>query len=77
LPELSRVSIGKEEPMDAIELVTIACPHCGEFQVIQVERLSVPQNYVEDCQVCCRSMRVCVDFGERSGLPEVRVAAEP
>jgi len=33
---------------------TIGCPYCGETISILVD-LSVPQQeYIEDCQVCCR-----------------------
>jgi len=33
---------------------TVTCPYCGERIDILLD-LSVPyQNYIEDCQVCCR-----------------------
>ena len=34
------------------------CPHCGEIIELILD-LSVPaQSYIEDCPVCCKSMRV-------------------
>ena len=34
------------------------CPHCGE-QISMVLDISVrSQTYVEDCEVCCRPIRV-------------------
>lgn len=42
---------------------TIGCPYCGETISILVD-LSVPQQeYIEDCQVCCRPIvfNVAVD----------------
>ncbi len=37
------------------------CPYCGEPIQLIVEPLDEPQNYVEDCQVCCRPMVVDVN----------------
>ena len=42
---------------------TVQCPYCGESIGVLVDH-SVPlQNYIEDCQVCCRpiNFRVAVD----------------
>ena len=33
---------------------SISCPYCGEAIVILVDDSLPEQNYVEDCQVCCR-----------------------
>jgi transposase-like protein len=42
---------------------TVACPHCGEESVIFVDPGSgASQEYVEDCQVCCRPWSVHVSF---------------
>lgn len=42
---------------------TIFCPHCGEENEIAVDPGSgASQEYVEDCQVCCRPWRVQVSF---------------
>ncbi|MFI8621130.1 MULTISPECIES: CPXCG motif-containing cysteine-rich protein [unclassified Marinomonas] len=32
----------------------IACPYCGEIISVSVELLDEPQEYIEDCQVCCQ-----------------------
>ena len=38
--------------------VEVGCPYCGETITLVVD-LSVPeQNYIEDCFVCCRPIRV-------------------
>lgn len=43
---------------------TVTCPHCGEENVIFVDPGSgTSQQYVEDCQVCCRPWSVHVSFG--------------
>ncbi len=54
--------------------LTVWCPYCGE----PVELLVDPgggahQEYVEDCEVCCRPWRVEVRFG-RDGTPEAEVS---
>lgn len=39
------------------------CPYCGEENVIAVDPGSgAMQQYVEDCQVCCRPWQVTVRF---------------
>ncbi|WP_075185384.1 CPXCG motif-containing cysteine-rich protein [Teredinibacter haidensis] len=32
----------------------VYCPYCGEKISVAVEVLDESQEYVEDCQVCCR-----------------------
>jgi hypothetical protein len=40
--------------MELIQEQTISCPYCGEDIQILLD-CSVPeQEYIEDCQVCCR-----------------------
>jgi hypothetical protein len=47
----------------------VRCPYCGEWIEIEIdEGGGAHQQYIEDCQVCCRPMVVTVD-GDR-----VRVA---
>ena len=31
----------------------IHCPYCGEPIVVLIEYIGEPQEYIEDCQVCC------------------------
>jgi hypothetical protein len=39
---------------------TISCPYCGEHIDILVDGSMPEQQYVEDCQVCCRPIVLCV-----------------
>lgn len=39
----------------------ISCPFCGESITILVDTSAGSQNYIEDCQVCCRPMQVSVE----------------
>jgi hypothetical protein len=56
-----------EVPLDdgtAESEVLIVCPHCGETNELNLDPGSGPeQQYVEDCQVCCRPWRVTVRYG--------------
>lgn len=53
----------------------ITCPHCGESIEIALDAGSgASQEYVEDCEVCCRPWRVVVHYGS-DGHADVRVSA--
>jgi len=53
----------------------VACPHCGEPNTIALDPGGGSlQEYVEDCQVCCRPWRVVVRY-DRDGT--AAVSAEP
>lgn len=32
----------------------IHCPYCGEYQTVLIDPTEPEQEYIEDCQVCCR-----------------------
>lgn len=43
----------------------VACPYCGETVVIGLDPGGgQTQEYVEDCQVCCRPWRVRLSYDE-------------
>lgn len=43
----------------------VTCPYCGEPNELGIDVGSgSQQDYVEDCQVCCRSWRVTVSYDE-------------
>jgi transcription elongation factor Elf1 len=48
----------------------IACPYCGEQISILVDTSLPEQQYVEDCQVCCRpiELNVIVDADESATI---------
>ena len=49
----------------ADDQVVVICPHCGEANELGLDPGSGPvQEYVEDCQVCCRPWRVTVRYGD-------------
>ncbi len=53
----------------------VNCPYCGEANEIALDPGSgSDQEYVEDCQVCCRPWLMYVRYG-RDGSAEVEVYA--
>ena len=53
----------------------VQCPYCGEEMEIALDPGSGPrQEYVEDCQVCCRPWQVSVSYGP-DGAADVTVDA--
>jgi len=54
---------------------TVLCPYCGEPNEIALDAGGgAAQDYVEDCQVCCRPWRVTVYYNDAGGA---EVAAVP
>ena len=47
--------------MIASETVQVLCPYCGERVELFVDATLPHQQYVEDCEVCCRPMLVTID----------------
>jgi hypothetical protein len=55
---------------------TVCCPYCGEINEIALDPGSgSQQEYVEDCQVCCRPWRVAVHY-QADGTAEVSLEVE-
>ena len=54
----------------------VSCPYCGETITLFVDEGGGPeQQYIEDCQVCCRPITVRVALDEE-GDPLVNVSGE-
>ncbi|WP_188151865.1 CPXCG motif-containing cysteine-rich protein [Teredinibacter waterburyi] len=57
----------------------ISCPYCGEQINVVVEVLEECQEYIEDCQVCCRPIifDITADLtSEFDGNPTINVRTE-
>ena len=60
----------EDDPAD--DEAEVTCPHCGEVVVIALDPSGgAEQDYVEDCEVCCRPWHVQVHFA--AGVAEVTV----
>ncbi|MFC1237648.1 CPXCG motif-containing cysteine-rich protein [Vibrio sp. F74] len=40
--------------MDQLVEKTIVCPYCAELIAVLIDSTDVNQQYIEDCQVCCK-----------------------
>ena len=51
---------------------SITCPYCGEIIEIIIDCSIPEQEYIEDCEVCCRpiNLTVYIDNGEISVFPK-------
>ncbi|HET7460119.1 MAG TPA: CPXCG motif-containing cysteine-rich protein [Longimicrobium sp.] len=54
---------------------TVECPYCGEpVEIVLDPGSGTRQEYVEDCEVCCRPWQVSVAYAD-DGSAEVDVTA--
>lgn len=53
---------------------TCHCPYCGEPIELLIDDSVEHQDYIEDCQVCCRPIRVAVAIVD--GEPQLTTSAE-
>jgi hypothetical protein len=47
--------------MQGLEEKRISCPYCGEIISILIDGSVETQEYIEDCQVCCRPIDIRVE----------------
>ena len=51
----------------------VTCPYCGEPLTLLLDDSDLGQDYIEDCQVCCRPMVVnLLDYGDGHAVAQVR-----
>ena len=66
-PAAQRAGIAAEQ------FVAARCPYCGERFEARVEVSAGAQEYIEDCQVCCRPMALAVEVDDNGALHALRV----
>ena len=54
--------------MDLLTERDIPCPYCGEFITVLIDGSVEQQQYIEDCQVCCRPIVMNVQTGADGSL---------
>lgn len=55
--------------MSLQESVEISCPYCGERITLTIDCSAGPQEYIEDCQVCCQPIRLQIGIDD-NGQPD-------
>ena len=58
------------------DLVSLACPYCGESIELAIDASAGSAEYVEDGPVCCRPMQVSVDAEGESLSVRVKTGNE-
>jgi len=48
--------------MDLLQTHDLSCPYCGEIIQIIVDCSIPEQEYIEDCQVCCRPINFHINI---------------
>jgi len=56
--------------MNQLESVDISCPYCGEQINVLIDCSIDSQQYIEDCQVCCRPINLTIAL-DAAGIPHV------
>lgn len=46
--------------MDLLQTHDLNCPYCGEQIQLIVDCSIASQEYIEDCQVCCRPINILI-----------------
>ena len=55
---------------------TVSCPYCGETLDVLLDPSVPRQEYIEDCQVCCRPIVFDVTVADEEVLVFVRSETE-
>lgn len=61
--------------MYALESSNIQCPFCWETFEVIVDCSVESQEYIEDCEVCCRPIVMKVEI-DSEGMPNIEVSRE-
>ena len=61
--------------MNPSESAQIYCPYCGELLEITIDASAGRQDYIEDCQVCCKPIHLRIRLG-KDGEPSIDARAE-
>ncbi len=46
--------------MNQLAEKSIGCPYCGEIIKVLIEPSDADQQYIEDCQVCCKPINFII-----------------
>lgn len=57
---------------ELLQAVTLDCPYCGGAIDTVLDLSAGGQDYIEDCQVCCRPMVIHYALDHAGGLAELR-----
>ncbi|MGK0247351.1 MAG: transcription elongation factor Elf1 [Oleispira sp.] len=52
--------LGVLKKVNALTEKSIVCPYCGEILEVLIDLTDVNEQYIEDCQVCCKPINFIV-----------------
>jgi hypothetical protein len=58
---------------DLIQELGVQCPYCGEHFTTTVDASAGDQEYIEDCQVCCRPILFALHFDDNAEIIDVGI----
>lgn len=61
---------------ESLQQRDITCPYCGEPLVIVLDLTAGDQQYIEDCQVCCRPMEIGLTVGPDGDIADLAIKRE-
>jgi len=61
--------------MNLLQEQSISCPYCGEIIEVLIDPEDSDQEYIEDCQVCCRPISFNIT-AQNDGELVIHVRAE-
>jgi hypothetical protein len=64
-----------ERKLNELTQQSIGCPYCGETIKVLIDSSDMEQQYIEDCQVCCKPINFLVTSSMDGDL-SVRVYSE-
>jgi hypothetical protein len=53
---------------DLIQELGVQCPYCGEHFTTIVDASAGNQEYIEDCQICCRPILFALQFDDNAQI---------
>ena len=66
---------GEFHSMHELSPQNVECPYCGQLIEVLIDCSITQQDYIEDCQVCCRPIDFAVSI-DQHGNPCVAAAHE-
>lgn len=54
--------------MNYLQELVIQCPYCGEYITVVADRANAAQDYIEDCEVCCRPITLALSVSDKGEL---------
>jgi hypothetical protein len=61
---------------EPLQELGVQCPYCGKGFATQIDITAGDQNYIEDCQVCCKPIMFNVHIDADGKISEAEIHRE-